>query len=66
MLGENNWAQTARDLGVRYIFWGREETENYERKNDTVSAKPCRHLLQPVASGDWGAIYDLAQLPPGG
>ena len=64
MLGENNWAQTARDLGVRYIFWGREETENYERKNETVSAKPWEHLLQPVANGGWGAIYDLAQLKP--
>jgi hypothetical protein len=62
MLGDNNWAQTARDLGVRYIFWGREETENYEHKDDVVSAKPWEKLLQPVASGDWGAIYDLAQL----
>ncbi len=65
MLGEGNWAQTARDLGVRFIFWGREETENYERKNDRPSAKPWEHLLQPVASGDWGAIYDLSELKPG-
>ncbi len=66
MLGEDNWMQTARDLGVRYIFWGREETEHYEHKEDTGSTKPWERLLQPVVSGDWGAIYDLEQLPPGG
>jgi hypothetical protein len=61
MLGEGNWTQTARDLGVRYIFWGRTEAENYE-KDDALSTKPWQQMLQPVASGDWGAIYDLAQL----
>ncbi len=66
MLGEENWEQTARDLGVRYIFWGREETENYEHKVETKSTKPWEQLLQPVANGDWGAIYDLEQLPPSG
>jgi hypothetical protein len=66
MLGRDNWAKTARDLNVRYIFWGREETENYEHKEDAVSAKPWERLLQPVASGDWGAIYDLTELPPNG
>src|SRR5436190_18246949 len=27
MNGEPNWRQAARELGVRYIFWGREEKE---------------------------------------
>ncbi len=65
MLGENDWARTARDLGVRFIFWGREESENYE-KTDVVSAKPWEKILQPVAHGDWGVIYDLKELPPNG
>jgi hypothetical protein len=62
MMGEDNWLQTARDLKVRYIFWGREEAENYDREGNAVSAKPWEQLLQPVARGDWGAIFDLAQL----
>jgi hypothetical protein len=65
MRGDANWAQTARDLGVRYIFWGHDEKENYEQEGETLSAKPWEQLLTPIAKGDWGAIYDLHQLPPG-
>ncbi|MEY2539641.1 MAG: hypothetical protein QOG67_3381 [Verrucomicrobiota bacterium] len=56
MRGEPNWRQTAQELGVRYIFWGREEDTNYP-----VSTKPWAHLLPKVASGDWGTIYDCGK-----
>jgi hypothetical protein len=67
MLGRPDWREEARELGVRYIFWGREEKENYEEKaNAPKSTKPWEQMLDPIASGDWGAIYDLEETPPGG
>ena len=67
MLGKGDWPRQARNLGVRYIFWGREEKENYENKGDAPkSAKPWERALKPIAAGDWGAIYDVEQTPPGG
>jgi hypothetical protein len=62
MLGQGDWRSEARELGVRYIFWGREEKANYEDKpNAPKSTKPWELILTPIASGDWGAIYDLEQ-----
>jgi hypothetical protein len=58
MNGEESWRTTADELGARYIFWGREENQKY---ND--SPQPWRQTTRLVASGDWGAIYDL-HLPP--
>ena len=67
MLGKGDWRREARNLGVHYIFWGREEKENYEDKpNSPRSTKPWELSLAPIASGDWGAIYDVEQTPPGG
>ncbi len=67
MLGQGDWRKTAADLGARYIFWGRQEKENYEDKpNAPKSTKPWEKVLDPIASGDWGIIYDLEQKPPGG
>jgi hypothetical protein len=43
---------------VRYVFWGREETTNYPK-----STRPWEHAATLVASGGWGAIYDLEQAP---
>ena len=54
MRGQGNWKQTAHELGVRYIFWGREENTNYP-----TSSRPWARLLPKAASGDWGTIYDL-------
>ena len=56
MLGKGDWRGIARSLGVRYIFWGREEKQNYQ-----ASTRPWEDLLRPFAQGPWGAIYDLNQ-----
>jgi hypothetical protein len=59
MRGAPNWREAAKSLGVRYIFWGRDETANYQG-----SSHPWETTTRRVASGDWGAIYDLAPESP--
>jgi hypothetical protein len=63
MQGPPNWQELARSLRARYLFWGREEKSNY-----ATSKRPWEREAALVASGDWGAIYDLetprAQLTP--
>lgn len=59
MLGAPSWRQNARTLGARYLFWGREEKRNY-----AGSKRPWENSAPVVASGDWGAIYDLEALEP--
>jgi len=54
MGGAGDWRETARHLRARYIFWGREEKINYP-----MSGRPWEKTIAPVASGNWGAIYDL-------
>jgi hypothetical protein len=54
MRGAENWREIARSLHVRYIFWGREETRHY-----AASKRPWEATAPVVASGPWGAIYDL-------
>jgi hypothetical protein len=54
MQGAENWREIAQTLHVRYIFWGREETTNY-----AASKRPWEGTAPVVASGPWGAIYDL-------
>ena len=54
MEGAQNWREIARALRVRYIFWGREEMHNYP-----ASKRPWEATAPLVASGGWGAIYDL-------
>jgi hypothetical protein len=56
MNGAAEWREIARRLHVRYIFWGREEKINY-----SISRRPWERTITPVASGSWGAIYDLEQ-----
>jgi hypothetical protein len=58
MEGAENWRETARGLRARYLFWGREEKSNY-----STSARPWEKVTRLIASGDWGAIYDLEQPP---
>jgi hypothetical protein len=58
MRGAPNWREAAQALGVRYVFWGRDETTNYQG-----SSRPWETTAPRVASGDWGAIYDLAPEP---
>src|SRR5262245_17306322 len=55
MRGAPNWREAAKALGVRYIFWGRDETANYQG-----GSRPWETTTRRIASGDWGAIYDLA------
>ena len=59
MNGAANWREAAQALGVRYIFWGQDERTNYQS-----SSRPWEGKAFLVASGDWGAIYDLAQAAP--
>jgi hypothetical protein len=59
MRGAPNWREAAQALGVRYIFWGRDETANYQG-----SSRPWETTARRMASGDWGAIYDLAPESP--
>jgi hypothetical protein len=54
MQGPPDWREIARALRVRYIFWGREEMINYP-----MSKRPWEATVPLVASGHWGAIYDL-------
>ena len=49
-----NWREIARRLQVRYLFWGREEEANYGS-----SKRPWEKSAVRVASGGWGAIYDI-------
>ncbi len=61
--GSSEWRALASQLEVRYLFWGRCEDEAYED-----SPQPWRDEALLLASGDWGAIYDLqtpAAAPPG-
>jgi hypothetical protein len=59
MNGAANWREVAKALGVRYIFWGQDERTNYQS-----SSRPWEATAFRVASGDWGAIYDLAKPAP--
>jgi hypothetical protein len=59
MNGAANWRDAAKALGVRYIFWGQDEKTNYQS-----SSRPWEAKAFLVASGDWGAIYDLANPAP--
>ncbi len=62
MMGAPNWQELARELNVRYLFWGREEKKHYPG-----STRPWERLTGRVDRGDWGAIYDLhATIPDAG
>lgn len=58
MLGSPDWRGQARRLHTRYLFWGREEKSHY-----ASSTRPWEREAQLVASGNWGAIYDLEATP---
>jgi hypothetical protein len=54
MLGQGDWKKTARELQVRYLFWG-----NLEKTNYGNSTRPWEKQLPLVAQGAWGSIYDF-------
>ncbi len=57
--GDASWRDTARALGVRYLFWGAQERDAYPD-----STQPWREEARRVAAGEWGEVYDLADPPP--
>lgn len=65
MNGHHEWRVAAAELGVRFVFWGAREIENYPD-----STQPWRSSAALVANGVWGEIYDLhltasaTELPP--
>jgi len=59
MNGAANWREAAKELRVRYLFWGQDEKTNYQS-----SSRPWEATSFLVASGDWGAIYDLDSPAP--
>ncbi len=54
MFGDDKWLDYAKDLNVRYIFWGEMEKREY-----STSKKPWEKNFPIVAEGDWGKIFDL-------
>lgn len=54
MQGAPDWKEKAIALRTQYLFWGREEKANYAQ-----SKRPWEQESKLVATGDWGAIYDL-------
>jgi hypothetical protein len=54
MRGAPDWREQAQALGVRYIFWGKDEKTSY-----AASTRPWEREALLVARGGWGAIYDL-------
>jgi hypothetical protein len=58
MNSDAGWEQTAKELGVDYLFWGPLEETNYPG-----SAKEWEERCRLVAAGPWGRIYDLHGSP---
>lgn len=56
MMGEFDWREIAKSLGVRYLIWGRYEQQFYPSSN-----QPWRLYSQKVSEGSWGALYDLTR-----
>jgi hypothetical protein len=54
MLGQGDWKKSARELQVRYLFWG-----NLEKTNYGNSTRPWEKQLPLLAQGAWGSIYDF-------
>ncbi len=54
MNGEEGWREAARELHVRYIYWGDKEDARYPQ-----STLPWTRECLKVAEGSFGEIYDL-------
>jgi hypothetical protein len=54
MMGEADWRGRAKDLGARYLFWGRREQAEY-----AGSRQPWGAASTVVSEGRWGRLYDL-------
>ncbi|HEY7513686.1 MAG TPA: hypothetical protein VIC87_04385, partial [Vicinamibacteria bacterium] len=54
MNGEAGWREAARALGVRAIFWGPREEQEFPS-----STRPWESSGKPLASGSWGRLLRL-------
>jgi hypothetical protein len=59
MLGTPTWLESARELQTRYLLWGPNEKANYRN-----STRPWEKVSLRVATGKWGALYDLEKAAP--
>jgi hypothetical protein len=53
MNGSADWRAIAKDLRVRYLYWGSREETAYPHSTQPWKSLPI------VATGSWGTIYDL-------
>lgn len=56
--GEPDWQNLCQQMGVRYLIWGAEESENI-----TDSPQPWKTTARLIDSGEWGELYDIT-MPP--
>ena len=56
--GDPDWQRLCGEMGVRYLIWGAQETENI-----SDSPQPWKTAARLVASGDWGELYDISAAP---
>ena len=54
MLGRDNWQAAAKQLGVRYLYWGPAEEKTWP-----ASEKPWISSSELEATEAWGEIYRL-------
>lgn len=54
MRGEGTWREDAKAVEARLLFWGPRE-----RRQFRGSTRPWERELAPVASSQWGALYEL-------
>lgn len=54
LAGAASWREQAHALGASHLFWGEREAAAFEG-----SSRPWEALRPPVASGPWGALYEL-------
>ena len=57
MMGDPDWRQIAKGLGIDYVYWGPLEKTNYPK-----SRKPWADQVRRVYSGRFCDIYDLRSL----
>ncbi len=58
MLGTPQWRLTAKDLGVRYIYWGTQE-----KKDFGTSLRPWETEAKLLSSNRWGNLFYLGDTP---
>ncbi len=54
MFGRPGWKRSAGRLGVTHVFWGAREEKRFPK-----STKPWEAEGEPVASGEWGQLFQL-------